>query len=163
MNYGDLLLQKYNPYHDERGRFTDEGGASFVSTTNAKSTARMRAAGKTVGKQPKTTNTFQNEAGQWKHPSTGEKRIYLNNHDAGSGEKVWIHEDADYPNGWSASMRTDVYGRATVSGASVAAGTQRPKDVALTAAESHIERHGFDSRKVSFKELWDSAKPAKSK
>lgn len=32
MKSGDLLIQKYNPHHDARGRFTTAGSATFVST-----------------------------------------------------------------------------------------------------------------------------------
>lgn len=37
------LLAKYNPYHGPNGRFTGAGGATFVSTTNKRTTARMRS------------------------------------------------------------------------------------------------------------------------
>lgn len=32
MKSGDLLIQKYNPHHDAKGRFTTSGSATFVST-----------------------------------------------------------------------------------------------------------------------------------
>ena len=39
-----------------------------------------------------TRGTFFHDAAQWTHPGTGQKRVYLNNHDAGYGAKVWIEE-----------------------------------------------------------------------
>lgn len=32
MKLGDLLIQKYNPHHDAKGRFSSEGSATFTST-----------------------------------------------------------------------------------------------------------------------------------
>lgn len=36
------LIKKYNPYHDERGRFSSGDSASFVSTTNEAAVERMK-------------------------------------------------------------------------------------------------------------------------
>jgi len=37
-------LEKFNPNHDEKGRFTSEGSATFVSTTNLRAVERMKLA-----------------------------------------------------------------------------------------------------------------------
>lgn len=68
-------IEKYNPYHDAKGRFTSADGAAFVSITNHKTVETMRTnakSGKPVGIQSKTEPT--------KHPSVKSGHVELNTH-----------------------------------------------------------------------------------
>jgi len=160
MNLYKLL--KYNPNHDEKGRFSTSESATFVSTTNPKAVAAMQAAHASSKPKVGGNGTFHTEAGQWTHPSSGEKRIYLNNHSAARGDKVYIVEQKkdEWGMDWTAKIKQEHFG--TTSVASIRAGSNKPADIAVQAADDHVTKHGFDARKVKFKELWDSAKPQKS-
>ena len=108
-----------------------------------------------------TDGTFFHDAGQWTHPGTGQKRIYLNNHDAGQGNKVWIEEGEYAGMKWQANMKQEGWG--STSAASIRAGSNNPRDIAAEAANSLVGKHGINARAASFGDLWKMARPEKLK
>ena len=108
-----------------------------------------------------TEGTFFHDAGQWTHPGTGQKRIYLNNHDAGSA-KVWI-EEGEFMAGtkWQSNMKQDAWG--STSMASIRAGSNNPRYVSMEAAVAVINKHGINAYKATFNDLWKMARPERLK
>ncbi len=107
-----------------------------------------------------TKGTFFHDASQWTHPGSGQKRIYLNNHDAGFGNKVWIEESGDtYGTDWRGNIKQTSYGG--TSPASIRAGSNRPMDVAGEASHAIVAKHGINPRAAKFSDLWKMARPEK--
>ena len=67
------LLAKYNPYHGPNGRFTGPGGATFVSTTNRRTTERMRTGQMSGGAGPKATPSLP-ASSDWAMRTAGKPR-----------------------------------------------------------------------------------------
>ncbi len=107
-----------------------------------------------------TDGTFFHDASQWTHPGTGQKRIYMNNHDAGYG-KVLVEEGEYAGMKWQANMKQESWG--STSAASIRAGSNNPRDVAAEAANSLISKHGINARAASFGDLWKMARPERIK
>lgn len=106
-----------------------------------------------------TRGTFFHDAAQWTHPGTGQKRVYLNNHDAGYGAKVWIEEGEDAGLKYQPRIKQDGYG--STSAASVRAGSNNPRDIALEAAYGVVNKHGINANRATFNDLWKMARPEK--
>lgn len=100
MKNGDLLLSKYNPHHDEKGRFTSEGSATFTSTGNAKAVARMK-------EKHAEQKAKEKPAERVRHPSVKEGHEELSVHETivrETDKAVMINNRA-----YSAALETAAY------------------------------------------------------